>query len=188
MSNPDPLLDLLENPAPLPRRFYKCGLCLGAFAVEGERLPYNAECDCGGTLSGMGLVKRDRLTEGYIGTPCDHRCTMAAGPSCDCKCGGENHGSQALVIMTRDLGAVPRMASGSIDHEKRHARRDEYLEAKREAESLRDSVGGDNGSYWAPSPRRKLVAAIRKSERSKAHHHRMKLLRDAMTIARGADQ
>lgn len=29
-------------------------------------------------------------------TPCDHRCTSAKGSTCDCSCGGMNHGRDHL--------------------------------------------------------------------------------------------
>lgn len=29
-------------------------------------------------------------------TPCDHRCTSAKGHTCDCSCGGANHGRDYL--------------------------------------------------------------------------------------------
>lgn len=45
----------------------------------------------------MGKVHRGRLVDVRYAPPCDGRCTNAQGPSCDCQCGGANHGSGRLV-------------------------------------------------------------------------------------------
>ena len=170
---------------PIRRAFYRCGLCLGSFAVDDDHPSMrDAECDCGGKLTYMGWVKRDRLVQGAIGVPCDGRCTSATGPVCDCQCGGENHGSMRVVFFDRDMGGVPRMVSGSVDADKRFARRDEFGALREQAETLFEQLPGDMGSYWDPSPKRFLRAAILKARKSKAHHHRMKLLREAIDAAK----
>lgn len=60
-------------------------------------------------LSLMGRVDRNRLFVSGLACPCDGRCTNAVGPSCDCSCGGKNHGSGRLVEIVRDNGAAPRL-------------------------------------------------------------------------------
>lgn len=40
-------------------------------------------------------------------TPCDDRCTHAAGPKCDCHCGCKNHGSKRVIHVVRDMGTAP---------------------------------------------------------------------------------
>jgi|ERR1051325_3043711 hypothetical protein len=59
----------------------------------------------------MGKVHRNRLVNIELQTPCDGRCTGAQGPSCDCQCGGANHGSNKLVEVIRDAGAIPKDAN-----------------------------------------------------------------------------
>ena len=99
------------------RQFYRCEDCLSVAAVDGARAEIEvgwgklgATCGaCGGRMEHMGQVGADphRLVKVGERSPCDDRCTMAAGPSCECKCGGENHGSHLLVVVTRDAGDRP---------------------------------------------------------------------------------
>jgi len=65
-------------------------------------------CPCGGTLEDMGKVQRSRLVHQHEESVCDDRCTQARGPNCDCKCGGENHGSKRTIVITRDAGGIPQ--------------------------------------------------------------------------------
>lgn len=53
------------------------------------------------------LERRQRLVEEGQAAPCDGRCTNAVGPTCDCVCGGRNHGTKALVTVSFDRGPVP---------------------------------------------------------------------------------
>jgi hypothetical protein len=97
--------------------FYRCDDCL-TVAVTIEKLPavYNergyahyATCDaCGGQCDYMGQVEGNHLVRTALECPCDGRCTGALGPSCDCSCGGENHGSGLLVEVVKD-GHLPRL-------------------------------------------------------------------------------
>ena len=48
----------------------------------------------------MGRVHKDRLVQESARDACDNRCMGAKGPSCSCKCEGENHGAGILVIVT----------------------------------------------------------------------------------------
>lgn len=89
------------------RWFLRCAECLVPVALDSERRPSDTiECVCGGKLSVMGRVHRGRVVEDRERCACDSRCTHAKGPSCDCVCGGENHGSGALVSYTVDNGAA----------------------------------------------------------------------------------
>lgn len=127
------LLDILmqpEIPAPVKparvpdRFFYRCADCLSVMAIDAElrwilrpdaEQPYPAanvymlgKCGaCGGYLEFMGKVERNRLVRTEERSPCDARCTHARGPSCDCKCGGMNHGSGLWVTVTIDAGGIP---------------------------------------------------------------------------------
>ena len=56
----------------------------------------------------MGRVHRARLVRDAVVSVCDFRCTNAKGPECNCHCGGENHGSHAVVQVTHDAGPLPR--------------------------------------------------------------------------------
>lgn len=105
------------------RYFYRCADCLGVAATETAIEPakdahgwpvqparLNAECGaCAGRLEFMGEVYKQRLNNlvGYL-CACDGKCTGAVGPSCDCQCGGENHGTGRVVpIIT--TGPIPRL-------------------------------------------------------------------------------
>ena len=99
------------------RQFYRCEDCLAVAAVDGARAELEvdwgklgAACGaCGGRMEHMGQVGADprRLVKLGERSPCDDRCTMARGPSCECKCCGQNHGSHLVVVITRDAGERP---------------------------------------------------------------------------------
>lgn len=65
------------------------------------------DCRKGTSHGIMGLVQGRRLRQEDLSPVCDGRCTNARGPSCDCKCRGENHGSQRVVARTIDAGVIP---------------------------------------------------------------------------------
>lgn len=71
-----------------------------------------AECGaCGGRMEYLGATTWNAGTVRRIESwqcACDGRCTSATGPSCDCQCGGENHGTGRVVPVYRDQ-AVPRV-------------------------------------------------------------------------------
>lgn len=115
------------------RWFYRCGTCLTIIAVEAERQLSQLTCACDGTMACMGRVKRDRLVHDTQRCACDARCTSARGPSCNCLCGGVNHGTDAVVAVVVDAGAVPRISP--TDPAVLLARAAEYREA-------RDAVDG----------------------------------------------
>ncbi len=93
------------------RWFVRCADCLSVAAVE-ER-PAGMLCGlCGGRVEEMGRVTRDRrgmVTAAYDIPACDARCTHARGPSCDCPCGGANHGRGVTVPVVVTDGA-PRVS------------------------------------------------------------------------------
>ncbi len=109
----------------MSRHYYRCNTCLSVVVVEEDdrggnpnRYPkasiheFRRLCICGGKYDWMGLVSKDpryviRTDERC---PCDDRCTNARGPSCDCRCGGENHGSQRLVTVITGIDKVPTIA------------------------------------------------------------------------------
>jgi hypothetical protein len=121
---------------------YRCTDCL--FVVFTEESVSGAECEaCGGKFEYMGRVapKGRRLYEVVTQCACDGRCTGAVGPSCDCSCGGVNHGSGAVVRVIKDQGAVPRLAARDAD--KQLAAAVEYRNALRGAQGR---LGAEFGS------------------------------------------
>ena len=107
-------VSLFSEPAPpavptAPRNFYRCADCLTIAAVDG-RSPAGTLCGaCDGPIEHMGEVYRTSLRQltGYE-APCDHRCTGARGPDCECSCGGANHGT-GLVVPVFEYQGVPRL-------------------------------------------------------------------------------
>ena len=102
----------------MTRHFWKCADCLTVVAVETEikptydnrGYPHYATCGaCSGEMEYIGRVERNRLVRTDHVCPCDGRCTNATGPSCDCQCGGANHGSGVLVPVTVEIGQLPRI-------------------------------------------------------------------------------
>lgn len=149
------------------RHFFRCLDCLDVIAVDCETKKngyggrvfntYPAirpECDCGGSLHYMGKVQQSRLVMTSIRCACDGRCTNAIGPSCDCSCGGVNHGSQKLVTVVTDGGAVPTLKPRE-DVQVRRARVAEFNTALQAAKDRIASKYGEryddfqNGRYIA---------------------------------------
>jgi len=58
--------------------------------------PKNQYCSCGAARMRMSAVQ-GRVSE----TKCSSKCTGAVGPSCDCECGGRNHGAGFLQPAAR---------------------------------------------------------------------------------------
>ena len=90
------------------RWYWKCRDCLGVGAVN-ESLPNGCRCGaCGGEMWCMGQVMgTSRIGHTETRCACDARCTAAPGPNCDCRCGGENHGTGAVVQVDVVTGSVP---------------------------------------------------------------------------------
>lgn len=67
------------------------GLCSRkAYRFEAREVWDFVRCpDCGGVMPRLARVE-GRFSEGR---KCDPRCTGATGGSCDCQCGGVNHGA-----------------------------------------------------------------------------------------------
>jgi DNA-directed RNA polymerase subunit RPC12/RpoP len=95
------------NPRPSVKRntngltYYKCSDCLTAFTAKETNLK---ECQCGGKLECMGEVYGGQYKRLEDATACDARCTDAQGPSCNCKCNGENHGTGRTVKVVVESG------------------------------------------------------------------------------------
>ena len=103
----------------MARNYYRCSDCLTAMVVEGHA-PKGALCACGGKLSYIGAVRRHRVVRLEDHAVCDGRCTSATGPSCDCQCGGEHHGSGRIVtVVAADLGPARVTALTPVEQSSR---------------------------------------------------------------------
>lgn len=97
------------------RSFFRCRDCFAVVAVDREVDGYGIStkdwrCDCGGAFLFMGDVSRGgTLRKTAIQSVCDERCTNAKGPSCDCMCGGQNHGSRAVVEVVISEEKIPTL-------------------------------------------------------------------------------
>lgn len=177
------------------RWYYRCLDCLTVSAAN-EHLPAGwdraqnrrvyPKCGaCGGDIEEMGRVEGDRLAKPETHCACDARCTHATGPNCDCRCGGENHGTGAVVEVSRDCGPVPVLRNPST------------IRAKAEAEEYRNALA----AVWAQierynrlreqSPRGwlaekdysehcRLCHLYHKARALRTHKNRMKVLRAAV--------
>ena len=144
------------------RYYWRCGDCLEIFAVEG----WNNKmlCDCGGTCEMMGQVQGVRIVDLKHVCPCDGRCTGARGPSCDCPCGGENHGTGKLVEVIRDLGPIPKARSKSNPIVAA-----EYRAAVEKARTKISIASATRNPYYEQRKLRKAIC-------SNVHKNRMKIL------------
>lgn len=165
---------------PAARHFYRCLGCLAVFAVEGKRHG-ELRCACGGPTTWMGQVHRTRLQKTEERCPCDARCTCARGPSCDCSCGGANHGTGAVVkVVVSDTSVPVATNAPSIE------RRDEFRAASAAALSrIRSRYGAyvddfrngvwihDRHIWYAVN---QALNALRHARALKSHGGRMKAL------------
>ena len=117
------------------RHFYKCPLCLCVAAVDA---PHQQAIECGHCsepMEYMGRVYQERLVKDETRCACDARCTSAAGPKCDCHCGGKNHGRGTVVHVRIECGKViaevKPTAKQVMEAKEFIATRDEALEAYR---------------------------------------------------------
>lgn len=194
------LLDILMEPDQMqvsnsgPRHFYRCSDCLGVVAVS-ESTEYRTErgyvaygtCgSCGGSMEYMGRTSRDRLVKDHLLCPCDDRCTSALGPHCSCRCGGENHGSNMVVAVTRDQGGIPHF--GSLNAIKARAEAEYYRglcaqfneawEARYRGVSMRKYAGEylsgqEFGLYCDSTRKRNEFCAIRDLRTHKARNSKL---------------
>jgi hypothetical protein len=74
--------------------YHKCLDCLTPFASAERKID---TYDCDGPVIFMGIIKGEKWEKTGTRPACDGRCTHAHGPSCDCACGGANHGTGRVV-------------------------------------------------------------------------------------------
>lgn len=167
------------------RWYVRCRDCLSVAGVD-ARPAWEMECGlCLGRVEVMGQV-RGVGRASYLVThvehlaPCDARCTNASGPSCDCPCGGKNHGTGRVVAI--EHGAkLPRVSMPSREEALERAR-----EWKTENERARTTgpgqlaashAGGNwlSRSDWEIAERYRAIIHHARSLRT--HRGRMALLR-----------
>ena len=166
------------------RHFYRCRDCLELTVIDGEQLRELA-CDCGGYADYMGHVHGDRLRRDEIESVCDARCTHAAGPFCNCSCGGVNHGTHRVVTVHYDGGAIPRVTARA-DLATRCAQVADWQRAIAEARERANAITGgaynrimtgawvENKAQWRQAY--DLRTAIGKASRYQIHKRRMTAL------------
>jgi hypothetical protein len=158
------------------RHFWKCPMCLTVAATEGDTIS-RLECGhCAVQMTYMGKVSQSRLTRTEHHCPCDARCTNASGPSCDCSCGGINHGTQALVTVTVDAGPIPvanvRPTAQALWDVK------EYRTLRTELQNELARLQNDRSQY---ARARRICGALWKAASMTSHAGRMKHLRSVST-------
>lgn len=177
----------------MKRYFWKCLTCLTVMATEEENgYPQyeKRECGvCGGKLECMGRVHGASLVTEAERCPCDERCTAAQGPSCECKCGGVNHGTNMLVTVFVNVRGIPTLTPATPEAVEAARKRAEELRAAVEAATLAvNEAYADliqwkkTGQYhypthaaWYAGPY-KATCAINKAKNLKVHSLRMKRL------------
>lgn len=123
------------------RHFFRCEDCLTIAVTETPLAAVHdqrgnvqyALCNaCGGEVEYMGRVHGASLVRTEYQCACDGRCTGATGPSCDCQCGGENHGTGRVVEVVTSAQSLPRLMTPPESLEKATAYRS-LLQAVRTA-------------------------------------------------------
>lgn len=157
--------------------FFKCNDCLTSFTS----LVKVDLCACGGKVECMGTVKGDKYIRTEERCACDKRCTHALGPSCDCVCGGENHGTGRVVEIVIESGvarsaSVDNVALGRAAEFRRT--RDDALRAYKqrwgsvdEAKQRGEFIPKDTWLAW-----RKAQEALETACKGKVHSNRIKQL------------
>ncbi len=165
------------------RYYYRCVSCLSVATLQEKAA--DLQCVCGGRVEFLGPVTRvAHYARTEVVPKCDGRCVNAQGPTCDCPCGGENHGTglagyvertreEHVVLHPPDLQSALRRAA-------------EFQEAKEKAYSALSAEFGvflDDymAGKWIPSRAkweevRMAVEAYLHACRLKTHQGRLKAL------------
>lgn len=184
------------------RWFYKCADCLSVMAIDGRLESQHVrtatasgvtyayrvgECGvCGGNLEEMGKVEGTALTQPGERCPCDLRCTSAAGPKCNCLCGGVNHGSHRRSQVDIVTGSVPRVTPPNDPAAL--ARATEYRAAVAPLAELVANLRKRKAASWVDRDTYNLLQSraylLNKVRKCRTHSVRMKLLAEwAATLA-----
>lgn len=153
--------------------YHKCHDCLTAFSSTEAKID---ECDCGGNVYYMGQVKGDKYEKLENRPPCDGRCTNAAGPVCNCKCGCVNHGTGRLVATVVAQGKVKVQGLTEQDIE----RAELYRKLRDYATMLFEKKWHDKSSltYQQATAYSKDQQFIKKALKSKVYKKRNDMLID----------
>lgn len=135
------------------RFFYRCGRCLFRFTADVEgRNPPNVE---GCPVCNNSRVECLGSTQGRVvlTVPCDAKCVFAIGKTCDCSCGGKNHGSGLLVPVIRGVvdfsGArVPGYQQTAADYRAYLARLQSLRDSPPPAVAAALKAKADAGGGW----------------------------------------
>lgn len=174
------------------RWFYRCLDCLSVVATEqspmiDRRTGRGSEvCGlCGGGMESMGRVERDRLVTDSERCACDDRCTYATGPKCNCKCGGENHGTKRTVAVRVDHGVFPVLCVP--DSSKARQIAEEWRSALVPVLAVRDAIISRKNAGWIPRSdydrMMDLCRIVSRARAARTHAGRMKILNAAMVSA-----
>ena len=123
--------------------YHKCLDCLTPFASAERKID---TCDCDGPVIFMGIVKGEKWEKTGTRPACDGRCTHAHGPSCDCACGGINHGNGRVVNVVVAEGKV-KVIDPSEDVYNDMVRGYKYREVRDYADALYARLFG-TADYW----------------------------------------
>jgi len=174
------------------RRFARCMDCMSVVALDvttDVRTTDGWQCGlCDGRIADMGRVQIDtnRLQAERERCACDERCTHARGPLCVCRCGGENHGTGAVVRYVVDAGPVPVVQTpNSAKAQAAAAEWRAGLQAARDlAQPLRQKRA--NGIVLPRNEWDRLYrinAAISKARKQTSHAGRMKTLSAVLGVS-----
>ena len=174
------------------RWYVRCNDCLSVAAIECDTnfhaLIKTVKCGaCAGQLEVMGKVQQDAMvTDVEERCPCDERCTCASGPNCNCRCGGEHHGTERVVEIEIIEGA-PKLKV--LEPEKARARVVEFGVALAEVEVKLPTAPGRaeydakkagkwlNADMYAEMMKYvRVLNAIKKAQTMKTHGGRMRAL------------
>ena len=117
--------------------YFKCMDCLTAFTSESEDVDI---CACGGKVIFMGQVHGFFYGHKEDKCECDERCSDAQGPTCNCKCGGINHGTGLRIEVLKLNGKIKVK---TLD-EKSILRATEWREIMTEVKNRFDKIYGYN--------------------------------------------
>lgn len=144
--------------------YHKCDDCLTAFSSTEKHIDL---CDCDGRVRFMGQVKGSVYQKIENRPACDGRCTHACGPTCDCACGGANHGTGKVVATIVKEGKVKAVDFSEEDLLRAY----KYRELRDYAYKMCDSVS----DVFA---KRKMTREIDKIAGMKVYDPRLKALVD----------
>lgn len=144
-----------NKPATEKRWYYKCPECLCTVVLKGLTARRDLVCGvCGEYLYTIGEVTAEnKWVRKEEKCKCDGRCINALGPSCDCSCGGENHGSgmDGFVEVVAETGEVKLTPSHDIEKHKQWAK--EYNDAYDAAESRIKAKHGQAYEFYKSKQR-----------------------------------